>query len=98
MSDTVEIKQRLCLTEDGKRVVPEDDPEARWLWAIPGQRVSRKEAERLGALEHASKANEDDVEDDGEPQGEDNDESFEPPNRRRGRPAGSKNRTPDENK
>lgn len=51
MSDTVEIDRRLCLTEDRSRVVPENDPAARWLWAAPGQLVDRAEAERLGALE-----------------------------------------------
>lgn len=50
MSGRVVIDRRLCLTEDGKRVVPEGDPEARWLWAIPGQSVDREEAERLGAI------------------------------------------------
>jgi hypothetical protein len=49
--DKVIIDRRLCLTEDKSRVVDENDPDARWLWAIPGHVVDRAEAERLGALE-----------------------------------------------
>lgn len=51
MSDKIVIDRRLCLTEDGSRVVDESDPAARWLWAIPGHVVDREEAERLGAIE-----------------------------------------------
>lgn len=51
MADKVVIDRRLCLTEDRSRVVDETDPEARWLWAIPGHVVDRAEAERLGAVE-----------------------------------------------
>lgn len=52
MSDDawVTIKQHWCLTEDGERVVPETDPEARWLHWSPGTLVPRAEAERLGAV------------------------------------------------
>lgn len=50
MADKVIIERRLCLTEDKSRVVDETDPDARWLWAIPGHVVDRAEAERLGAL------------------------------------------------
>lgn len=42
--------RRLYLTADGKRVVPEGDPAARWLWSIPGRRVPMAEAQRLGAV------------------------------------------------
>jgi hypothetical protein len=51
MADKVVIDRRWCLTEDKSRVVEENDPAARWLWAIPGHIVDRAEAERLGALE-----------------------------------------------
>ncbi|MGW6790053.1 hypothetical protein [Streptomyces chartreusis] len=53
MSDDawVMIDKHWCLTEDGKRVVPETDTEARWLHWTPGTLVSREEAERLGAVE-----------------------------------------------
>jgi hypothetical protein len=50
----VTIKQHWCLTEDGDRVVPDSDPEARWLHWTPGMLVSREEAERLGAVEPAA--------------------------------------------
>jgi hypothetical protein len=50
MADKVIIERRLCLTEDKSRVVDENDPDARWLWAIPGHVVDRAEAERLGAV------------------------------------------------
>ncbi|MEV2277712.1 hypothetical protein AB0I72_19210 [Nocardiopsis sp. NPDC049922] len=46
----VTVERRLYLTEDGERVVPDGHPAARWLWATPGSRVSRADAERLGAL------------------------------------------------
>jgi len=51
MADKVIIDRRLCLTEDKSRVVDETDPDARFLWAIPGAVVDRAEAERLGALD-----------------------------------------------
>lgn len=46
----VTIDRHLYLTEDRTRVVEEGDPAGRWLWASPGQQVSRREAERLGAI------------------------------------------------
>lgn len=49
--DWVTIDRHWCLTEDRKRVVPETDPEARFLHWAPGAVVSREEAERLGAVE-----------------------------------------------
>jgi hypothetical protein len=48
--ETVRIDRHLYLTEDKSRVVEENDPEARWLWAAPGQQVSRRDAIRLGAI------------------------------------------------
>jgi hypothetical protein len=48
--DRVTVDRRLYLTEDRSRVVGEGEPGGRWLWAVPGDEVSRAEAERLGAL------------------------------------------------
>ena len=48
--DWVTIDRHWCLVEDGSRVVPETDPEARWLHWSPGTVVSREEPERLGAV------------------------------------------------
>lgn len=44
------VKERLCLTEDG-RAVPEDDPDARWLYAIPGAKIPLEEAQRYGLID-----------------------------------------------
>lgn len=44
----VQIDRHMYLTEDGKRVVEEGDPEGRWLWAAKGGSKPRDEAERLG--------------------------------------------------
>lgn len=49
-SGTVIIDRHLYLTEDRKRVVEENDPASRFLWAAPGDEVSRAEAARLGAI------------------------------------------------
>lgn len=49
MDDLYEITERLALTEDG-RAVPENDPDARWLFAIPGQSISLGEARRVGLV------------------------------------------------
>lgn len=46
----VTITEHWCLTEDRGRVVRETDPEARFLYWVPGTVVPREEAERLGAL------------------------------------------------
>lgn len=56
MSEKIEITDRWCLTEDRKRVVPEGDPEARWLHWIPGDEVPLEEAQRLGAVKAAKPA------------------------------------------
>lgn len=48
--EMVVIDRHLYLTEDKSRVVEEGDPASRWLWASPGQEMSREEAERLGAV------------------------------------------------
>lgn len=54
--DMVTVDRHLYLTEDQSRVVEENDPAGRWLWAGPGAEVSRAEAERLGALRPEPKA------------------------------------------
>lgn len=51
MSEVVQVDRHLYLTADGSRVVEENDPAGASLWATPGHAVSRKDAERLGALE-----------------------------------------------
>lgn len=43
----VEAVERLCLTEDG-RLVPENDPEARWLFCVPSTRIRRSDMDRYG--------------------------------------------------
>jgi hypothetical protein len=40
---------RLCLTEDD-RLVPDTDPDARWLFCVPGVPIPRGVAERYGLL------------------------------------------------
>lgn len=42
------VKQRLYLTADGKRLVPEGDPKAATLYAAPGDEISDEAAERFG--------------------------------------------------
>lgn len=54
MTKFCEITERLYRTEDG-RVVPEGDPDARWLYAVPGQRVPLEEAVELGIEPGASR-------------------------------------------
>jgi hypothetical protein len=41
---------RLCLTEDD-RLVPDTDPDARWLFCVPGFPIKRADAERYGLLD-----------------------------------------------
>jgi hypothetical protein len=41
---------RLCLTEDN-RLVPDTDPDARWLYCVPGVPIKRADAERYGLLD-----------------------------------------------
>jgi hypothetical protein len=47
--DMVTVDRHWYLTEDGSRVVEENDPACRWLWASPGTEVPRADAVRLGA-------------------------------------------------
>src|SRR5690554_3786452 len=50
VEEQVVINERLCLTKEEDRVVSDTDPDAYYLWATPGQSVSKADAERLGAL------------------------------------------------
>lgn len=45
---------RLALTEDEQRLVPDDDPEARWLYATPGQEIPMEDAEKFGLAKKAA--------------------------------------------
>lgn len=47
MPEHVTIDRHLYLTEDGCRVVEENDPAARWLHWTPGQSIAKHEFERL---------------------------------------------------
>ncbi|MGR6922560.1 hypothetical protein ACU635_50615 [[Actinomadura] parvosata] len=47
----MKISQRMYLTEDKSRAVPEGDPEARHLLCAAGGEVSRADAERYGLLD-----------------------------------------------
>lgn len=49
--EMVTMDRHLYLSEDKTRLVSEGDPAAGWLWCSPGQRVSRKEALQLGAIQ-----------------------------------------------
>ena len=46
----MEASKRLYLTEDD-RVVSEGDPDARWLYAIPGRSIPDDEAEKYGLVD-----------------------------------------------
>lgn len=50
MGDKIRTAQRWFLTEERNRVVPEDDPAARWLHWRKGDYVEVSEALRLGAI------------------------------------------------
>jgi hypothetical protein len=49
----VEADEKLWLTADRERVVADGDPEAAFLFATPGKRVSREDAERYGLVKSA---------------------------------------------
>lgn len=80
------VTERLARTEDDQ-LVPEGDPRARWLYAIPGEQIRRADAERYGLITEAQ------PEPDEVPE-----ETKEPVRRKPGRPPGSKNRRPEEDK
>lgn len=50
MGEKIKLTQRWCLVEDRSRVVPENDPEARWLHWREGDEVDLEEAIELGAV------------------------------------------------
>jgi enoyl-CoA hydratase/carnithine racemase len=52
-SDDYIPTSRLWLTADCDRVVPEGDPDAAFLFAIPGRSVPRAEALRYGLIQDA---------------------------------------------
>lgn len=47
------VTERLWLTEDRQRVVPEGDPAARFLFATPGTRIHAEDARRYGLVSDA---------------------------------------------
>lgn len=75
---------RLCRTEDG-RLVPDTDPDARWLFCVPGAAIPRAEAERYGLLDvEPEPVPEAELE---EPSGEESKASRPPANKARARAA-----------
>ncbi len=52
---TFEVDKRLYLTGDD-RVVPDGDPDARWLYAVPGKRIPLEDAEKYGLVGGADEA------------------------------------------
>lgn len=49
IKEMVEVDVRLCRTEDD-RLVEETNPEARWLYCIPGQKIPKDEAIKYGLI------------------------------------------------
>mgnify|MGYP001581696603 CR=1 FL=1 len=49
-------RQRLWLTAEGDRLVPDGDPDAASLFVAAGHRISRQDAERFGLLGGAGEA------------------------------------------
>lgn len=47
--DMYEVDVRRCLTEDD-RLVEENDPDARWLYCTPGQRIPMADAVKYGLV------------------------------------------------
>jgi hypothetical protein len=45
-----EVDERLWLTADRERVVRDGDPEAAFLFATPGKRISAEDAKRYGLV------------------------------------------------
>jgi len=54
IEEMVVVDVRLCRTEDD-RLVEETDPEARWLYCIPGQKIPKAEAIRYGLIKEPVK-------------------------------------------
>lgn len=53
--DDYTVTERLCRTDDG-RIVAEDHPDARWLYAIPGHTLPYAEAQAHGLVQDEAKA------------------------------------------
>lgn len=87
-SGTIVIDRHLYLTEDRSRVVEENDPASRFLWAAPGDEVSRAEAERLGAIK--AQAEPEPAEEAAEPEAEAEPKQRTPRANKARRPSGSK--------
>ena len=47
-------RERLALTEDRTRLVPDGSPEGRWLWCTVGDEIPREEAIRFGLCTETS--------------------------------------------
>lgn len=77
---------RLCRTEDD-RLVPDTDPDARWLYCIPGTPIPRAEAERYGLLE-------DKAGDEPQPEPQAGEDASEDPVAKRARRPADKSRRP----
>lgn len=54
-NQSVEVGERLWLTADQQTVVADGDPAAAFLFAAPGTRVSRDDAERYGLVKTKTK-------------------------------------------
>jgi hypothetical protein len=54
VAETYKTKERLALTEpdenDNQRAVPEDDPDARWFYAIKGAEIPLEDAVKYGLV------------------------------------------------
>ena len=57
----MEVKERLYLTEDG-RVVPDGDPDVRWLFAAVGTEITDLAAAKYGIVDGLAPRPEPDVE------------------------------------
>jgi hypothetical protein len=56
MQPIVTLDRRLWLVEDKSRVVEDGDPEAAFLYSVPGTIVPKAEAEALGAIKKKKEA------------------------------------------
>lgn len=93
---TVEVDQRLWLTDSQDELVQDGDPRAAFLYCTPGKRVPREEAEKFGLLPSPAASDEPDEDSTKEGDVHDGDEDSEeqepesksqkaPPNKSRSR-------------
>lgn len=54
--DFIETKERIYTNADRTKVVPEDSPEAAFMYAAPGDRIPMEMAKRLGLVKPKRKA------------------------------------------